>query len=249
MIIIKRTLNILIFVLVFLVTAGIINGAYAGVDEEALYKIKNLNSYAQNVEEMKLLVNNIKNAVDYEKETRDGYGTRKYLDDIMEINSQIEQIKHYNGFSNVRGPGIMLRVSDNLVEDPNLDIMERIVHDVDIVVLLNDLKAAGAEAIEINGKRIINISEVLCAGPLISVNGEVIPAPFVIIAVGDSDELYDAVTQEGTYADELKNTYGMEVVAVRGYNLTVRRFNGSYKAEYAHIIEEGVEEWYMLQLV
>lgn len=242
MIIIKKSLNILILVLVFLATAGIVNGAYVGIDEEAVYKIKNLNRYAQNVEEMKLLVNNMQNAVNDEKQTRDDYQTRKYLDDIIEINSQIEQIKHYNGFTNVRGPGIMLRVSDNLVEDPNLDIMERIVHDVDIVVLLNDLKAAGAEAVEINGKRIINISEVLCAGPLISVNGEVIPAPFVIIAVGDSDDLYDAVTQEGTYAYELKNTYGMEVVAVRGYNLTVRRFRGSFNTKYAHIIGEGVEQ-------
>ena len=40
---------------------------------------------------------------------------------------------------------------------------------------------------------------------------------------------------------ELKNTYGMEVVAVPGYNLTVRQFRGNYEVEYAHIIKEGVE--------
>jgi uncharacterized protein YlxW (UPF0749 family) len=134
----------------------------------------------------------------------------------------------------------MLRVSDNINEDYDLDLMERIVHDVDIVVLLNDLKAAGAEAIEVNGKRIINISEVVCAGPLIRVNGEVIPAPFVIIAIGDMDKLYNAVTEEGTYAYELKNTYGMEVVVAQGYNLTVRGFRGiNYETKYAEIVEEG----------
>ncbi|MDD4438768.1 MAG: DUF881 domain-containing protein, partial [Tissierellia bacterium] len=190
--------------------------------------------------EMKLLVNNMQNAVDSEKKAIADYKASKYQDDINEINSQIEQIKFYNGFTAVRGPGIMVRVSDNISEDPELDIMERIVHDVDIVVLLNDLKAAGAEAIEVNGKRIINISEVVCAGPLIRVNGEVIPAPFVIIAIGDMDELYDAVTEEGTYAYELKNTYGMEVVAAQGYNLTVREFRGiNYETKYAEIIKEG----------
>jgi uncharacterized protein YlxW (UPF0749 family) len=107
---------------------------------------------------------------------------------------------------------------------------------------VNDLKAAGAEAIEINGKRITNLSEVVCAGPLIRVNNEVIPAPFVIVAIGDMDELYEAVTEEGTYAYELKNTYGMEVVAVKGYNLTVRRFRGvDYKTKYAEIIQEEVD--------
>lgn len=242
MIIIKKTFNILLFVLVFLVTAAIVNGADAGVDENTIYSFKSLTKYAQSVDEMKLLVNNMQNSVDNEKKAIADYESREYYDNIIKINSQIEEIKLYNGFTDVRGPGIMLRVSDNISEDTNLDIMERIVHDVDIVVLLNDLKAAGAEAIEINGKRIINISEVICAGPLIRVNGEVIPAPFVIIAIGDMDELYNAITEEGTYAYELKNTYGMEVVAAKGYNLTVRRFRGfSYETKYAEIIKEEVE--------
>ncbi len=242
MIIIKKSFNIIIFLLIFLTTAAIVNGADAGVNEDTIYTIKNLNKYEQNINEMKLLVNNMQNAVNDEKHTYDVYGEKQALDNLIELNHQIEQIKFYNGFTDVRGPGIMLRVSDSTSEDPNLDIMERIVHDVDIAVLLNDLKAAGAEAIEINGKRIINISEVVCAGPLIRVNAEVIPAPFVIIAIGDMDELYDAVTEENTYAYELKNTYGMEVVAARSYNLTVRKFRGlDYKTEHAKIINEGVE--------
>lgn len=240
--IIKRSINIIIFVLVFLAAAAIVNGADAGIHEDTIYTIKYLSKYAHSIEEMKLLVNNMQNAVYSEKKAIVDYESRKYFDDIIEINSQIEQIKFYNGFTDVRGPGIMLRVSDNISEDPELDIMERIVHDVDIVVLLNDLKAAGAEAIEVNGKRIINISEVVCAGPLIRVNGEVIPAPFVIIAIGDMDELYDAVTEEGTYAYELKNTYGMEVVVAQGYNLTVREFRGiNYETKYAEIVKEGEE--------
>jgi uncharacterized protein YlxW (UPF0749 family) len=240
--IIKRSFNIIAFVLVFLVTASIVNGADAGIDENTIYTIKNLNKYSRSIEEMKLLVDNMQNAVDNERKTIAEYEAKKYLDDIIELNSQIEQIKLYNGFTDVRGPGILLRVSDNISEDTDLGIMERIVHDVDIVVLLNDLKAAGAEAIEINGKRITNLSEVICAGPLIRVNNEVIPAPFVIIAIGDMDKLYEAVTEEGTYAWELKNTYGMEVVAAKGYNLTVRRFRGiNYEAKYAEIVKEGVE--------
>lgn len=242
MVIIKKSFNIIIFLLIFLTTAAVVNGADAGVNEDTVYVIKNLNKYDRNIKEMKLIVNNMQNAVNDEKNAYDGHGEKQALNNLIELNSQIEQIKFYNGFTDVRGPGIMLRVSDSISEDPNLDIMERIVHDVDIAVLLNDLKAAGAEAIEINGKRIINISEVVCAGPLIRVNAEVIPAPFVIIAIGDMDELYDAVTEENTYAYELKNTYGMEVVVARSYNLTVRKFRGfDYKIEYAQIMNEGVE--------
>lgn len=239
--IIKKSFNLIAFLLVFLVTASVVNGADAGIDENTIYEIKNISKYTRSIEEMKLLIQSMQNAVDKEKKSLAEYESKKYIDEIAEISSQIEQIKFYNGFTDVRGPGIMLRVSDNVSEDTDLGIMERIVHDVDIVVLLNDLKAAGAEAIEINGKRITNLSEVVCAGPLIRVNNEVIPAPFVIVAIGDMDKLYEAVTEEGTYAYELKNTYGMEVVAVKGYNLTVRRFRGiKYKNKYAQIIQEEV---------
>ena len=239
--IIKKSFNLIAFLLVFLVTASIVNGADAGIDENTIYEAKNLNKYSRSIQEMKLLIQSMENAVEKEKKSLAEYETKKYIDEIAELNSQIEEIKFFNGFTDVRGPGIMLRVSDNVSEDTDLGIMERIVHDVDIVVLLNDLKAAGAEAIEINGKRITNLSEVVCAGPLIRVNNEVIPAPFVIVAIGDMDKLYEAVTEEGTYAYELKNTYGMEVAAVKGYNLTVRRFRGiNHKTKYAQIIQEEV---------
>jgi len=237
----NKMFNAIIFILVFLTAAAVVNGADAGIDENTIYSMKNLNKYEKSIGEMRLLVSNMQNAVDKERINSEDSVNNEFLDSIIDANHQIEQLKLHNGFTNVRGPGIMLRVSDSINEDLNLDIMERIVHDVDIVVLLNDLKAAGAEAIEVNGKRITNISEVICAGPLIRVNGDAIPAPFVIIAIGDSEKLYNAVTQEGTYAYELKNTYGMEVVAVPGYNLTVRQFRGNYEVEYAHIIKEGVE--------
>ncbi|NLJ58496.1 MAG: DUF881 domain-containing protein [Tissierellia bacterium] len=227
--------------MVFLVTAGLVKGVDAGIDENTIYIIKNLNKYEKNIEEMRLLVNNMQNAVDNEKKYGGDYRHQEALDTIIEINSEIERLKFYNGFTNVRGPGIMLSVSDNIDDTIDLDIMERIVHDVDIVVLLNDLKAAGAEAIEINRKRITNISEVVCAGPLIKVNGEVIPAPFLIRAIGDIEELYNAVTEEGTYAYELKNTYGMDVDVRMSYNMSLREYSNNSNIEYASVINEGVE--------
>ena len=118
----------------------------------------------------------------------------------------------------------MMRVEDSTSEDENLDIMDKIVHDVDITILLNDLKSAGAEAIDVNSKRIINISEVVCAGPVLKINGEAVPAPFVIRAVGDQEALYNVVTEEGTYAYDLKNKYGMEVAVIMSYNLSIPKF-------------------------
>lgn len=229
-----KVINIVIALLVFISSVFIVNGVNANIDENTIYVIKNLNIYEKNINDMRNVVENLRAEVSNEKKHIVDYENNSFLDDIISISSQIEELKFYNGFTDVRGPGIMLRVSDSTIEDESLDIMEKIVHDVDITVLLNDLKSAGAEAIDVNGKRIINISEVVCAGPVLQINGEAVPAPFVIRAIGDQEALYNVVTEEGTYANILKEQYGMEVVVIRSYNLSVPKYKvTNYEVEYA----------------
>ena len=234
-----KPLNIFIFVLVFIISAAVVNGADAGINENTIYVLKNLNKYEKNIEDMRIAVDNLQTEVKTEKSRIADYENKSFLDEIIDIKFQIEELKFYNGFTDVRGPGIMLRVSDSISEDENLDIMDQIVHDVDITVLLNDLKSAGAEAIDVNSKRIVNISEVVCAGPVLKINGEAVPAPFIIRAVGDPEALYSKVTEEGTYAYDLKNKYGMEVEAIMSYNLSIPKFKeADSQVKYAQSAEK-----------
>jgi len=230
----RNVINIIIFVLVFVASALIVNGTEANISENTIYIVKNLSEYEKNIEDMRNVVEGLRAQVDSEKNFLTEHENNNFLDDIININKQIEELRFYNGFTDVRGPGIMMRVSDSVIDDESIDIMEKIIHDVDITVLLNDLKSAGAEAIDVNGKRIINISEVVCAGPVLQINGEAVPAPFVIRAIGDQEDLYSVVSDENTYAYDLKNKYGMEVVVVMSYNMVVPKYYGSnYEAEYA----------------
>jgi uncharacterized protein YlxW (UPF0749 family) len=230
----RNVINIIIFVLVFVASALIVNGTEANISENTIYIVKNLSEYEKNIEDMRNVVEGLRAQVDSEKKFLTEHENNNFLDDIIDINKQIEELRFYNGFTDVRGPGIMMRVSDSVIDDESIDIMEKIIHDVDITVLLNDLKSAGAEAIDVNGKRIINISEVVCAGPVLQINGEAVPAPFVIRAIGDQEDLYSVVSDENTYAYDLKNKYGMEVVVVMSYNMVVPKYYGSnYEAEYA----------------
>ncbi|MDW5298714.1 MAG: DUF881 domain-containing protein [Sedimentibacter sp.] len=233
-----KPLNIIIFVLIFIVSATIVNGVNANIDENSIYLLKNLNKYEDNIEDMRKVVDNLRTEVTNEEKQISNYENENFFNEIIDINSKIEELKFYNGFTDVRGPGIMLRVSDSISEDENLDIMDKIVHDVDITILLNDLKSAGAEAIDVNSKRIVNISEVVCAGPVLKINGEAVPAPFVIRAVGDQEALYNVLTEEGTYAYDLKNKYGMEVAVIMSYNLSIPKFKESdSQVKYAQSVE------------
>lgn len=233
-----KPFNILILILTFMTAATVVHGYDAGVDENSIYLLQDIEKYEENVETVRDIVDKLKADVKKEKDKNELSNKSNYLDELVKMGSEIQKLKYFNGFTDVRGPGIMIRVGDNISDDVSIDIMDKILHDVDITVLLNDLKGAGAEAIVVNGKRIINISEVVCAGPLLKINGDGVSAPFIISAIGDPESLYKAVYDEGTYGYELKNHWGMEVAIKKGYDLQVPKFYGdTYDINYTETTE------------
>ncbi len=69
---------------------------------------------------------------------------------------------------------------------------------------------AGAEAVSINGQRIVGTSSVSCAGSIVMVNGERVAAPFEIAAIGDGDILQSALKFPGGVVDNLA-PWGIEI--------------------------------------
>lgn len=103
--------------------------------------------------------------------------------------SNEEEIKVSNavlGLSDVTGEGVEITLQDNqdiTTETATNDISYYVVHDIDILSVVNELKNAGAEAISINGERIINTTSITCAGNVAQINGEKVGAPFIIRAI------------------------------------------------------------------
>lgn len=131
------------------------------------------------------------------------YNRRKeeYLMSYIKINDdarlkalweELNELKRVSGLMDVQGPGLIIKLED--APEKKTDKPERhIIHDGDIRVLMNELKKAGAQAISINGERIIAISEQVCAGPTIRVNMERYSAPYIIQVIGPADQLYESV--------------------------------------------------------
>lgn len=110
------------------------------------------------------------------------------------------------GMKAMEGPGIILTIDDNASSvgkengDPNLYL----VHDEDLLKVVNELRAAGAEAISLNGQRLTANSEIRCAGPTVSVNNVRSAPPFEIRAIGNEKDLENAINMRGGVADTLK---------------------------------------------
>lgn len=129
---------------------------------------------------------------------------------------RMEKLKKYQvllGTTNVSGDGVVITVADNNKAEidnsfSSLYISDSLVHDGNLVSIVNELKAAGAEAISINDKRITNETAITCAGNIIQVNGEKVGSPFIIKAIGEKDLLYGEITKKDGTVYKLKK-YGV----------------------------------------
>lgn len=88
-----------------------------------------------------------------------------------------------------------------------------IVHDDDIRLLVNELRAGGAEAIAINGERITATSEIRCVGPTILVNLNRLTPPYVVDCVGDRDQLQAVLKLRGGWLDMYKYLIKVDVAS------------------------------------
>ena len=127
--------------------------------------------------------------------------------------SKIKKYEIILGLTKVQGEGVTITVADNNEQKDNssfasINNSNYLVHDGNLVAIINELKIAGAEAISINGKRIVNSTSINCAGNVIQINGEKVGSPFVINAIGDKDLLYGELTKNGGTLYKLKK-YGV----------------------------------------
>ena len=62
---------------------------------------------------------------------------------------------------------------------------------------------SGAQAFSVNGKRLSRYSYIYCDGPVVTVDGNQFPAPFVISAIGNPEVLIPALNINGGVIDQL----------------------------------------------
>ncbi len=118
------------------------------------------------------------------------------------LNDSLQAAKMLAGLVEVEGPGIELVLRDSerrpapgSTESLLVDLY--IIHDYDLLRVVNELRQAGAEAIAINGQRLVANSAIRCTGPVIYVNDIKMASPFVIHAIGDPNTLLGALKTPG----------------------------------------------------
>ena len=127
------------------------------------------------------------------------------------------------GLTDVRGNGVVIRISD-AAEFEGGNISNYVVHDVDLVVVVNELKKAGAQAISINNERIISTTEIICAGPTVRINRNRYAIPVEIKAIGNPKKLYEAIVNS-PIAMEFKD-FGKVFEVKEAKDIVIPKFSG-----------------------
>ena len=118
---------------------------------------------------------------------------------------EAEDLRLLLGDLPAEGKGIRITLQDGDYDPKSANPNDYIVHESHVFKLLNELKISGAQAIAINGQRVLANSYIRCNGPVITIDGKQHPAPFIIEAVGDSQTLVSSLNLNGGVVDQLLN--------------------------------------------
>lgn len=147
--------------------------------------------------------------------------------------NQMENANKMIGLTDVTGDGITFTVADGEKSSKSvLDASSLLVHDKDLLSIVNELKNAGAEAISINNQRVIITTPIICGGNIININGEKIGSPFEFKAIGSQAALSN-ISRPGGYLDILENTYGLKVSKIKKQTVTIPKYSGVLNFKYA----------------
>ena len=113
---------------------------------------------------------------------------------IDRINNELSRLQLINGTAKVHGSGIQITVSGNMLAS-------------DLIVILNELWAAGAEAIAVNDYRITATTGINYVDAqnktYLTCDGAIVQDPIKIRAIGNSKILEKSLTMPGGIADNL----------------------------------------------
>lgn len=145
----------------------------------------------------------------------------------------------------VTGPGVTVKLWDAPADLPRPDWVTNdylVVHQQDLQAVINSLWAGGAEAMSLQGERVISTSAFRCVGNVLRLHGEIYSPPYVVRAIGDPEELVEALEASPEIQDYLDyvDVIGLGWSVDEESELELAAYSGGGGLRYA-VVPEGEE--------
>ena len=235
----KKKISLVLGIMCFALTAGIC---------VQIKTVKNSSStVSQNYEENNLRAEVLKYKEKYdnllEEIEKVDSQLQQEIEKATENNSELEEDKNeinkgnkIIGLTEVTGSGVVITVADSDIDSNTvLNTSDLLVHDKDILKIVNELKNAGAESISINEQRVVLTTPIICGGNIININGERIGSPFEIKAIGSPEALAN-LSRPGGYLSNLEDR-GIKVSLKKMDNITIPKYSGVLNFKYVTSVD------------
>lgn len=165
------------------------------------------------------------------------------------LNANLQDTKLLAGLTEVVGPGVVVTLRDRpraKIDAPaspqNMDPEAEIIHDYDVLRTVNELWNAGAEAIAVNGNRIVSRTSIRCVGTVIHVNDQPVAPPIMVEAIGDPKTLLGAMNMRGNALEELRQVDEAMASVESAKLMKLPPYSGPQTRRWAKLPEETKEK-------
>ena len=176
------------------------------------------------------------------EETMEQYNTNKntiseYITSITEnkestdlLDKELRESNTLLGLTDVEGEGVTITLRDTDEATYSAD---------DLIMLVNELKYAGAEAISINDNRIINLTDIISINnSFIVVNSDSrISSPFVVKAIGDKNYLMSILNLKNSGFVDLMRINNLEIEVEASDNVIIYKYSKQINANIMKEVE------------
>lgn len=232
----------LIPVICFVIGFGLVNQAKVTEGQNVYVSPSVIEEYKTSIESEEKEIQKINERMEETRQQLSKYEAAQNEEDFeglsKELSAEVSKYKMFAGYETMRGPGVKITIDDgtrDLYEWE--DINNLLVHDRDLLIVVNDLRRNGAEAISINGQRIASSTSILCSGYTVRINGQVYARPYIIRAIGDGKRMAASLISPEGYGTSLKDWGVQFSVEVRD-EITISGYADAPKNKYAKNAKE-----------
>ena len=163
---------------------------------------------------------------------------------VAELRAANEALATPVGLSPLKGGGLHITLDDaprlapgeQRPGNPTPD--DLVVHEQDVLAVINAMWAGGADAVAVMGDRIIATSAVRCVGNTMLLHGKVYSPPFVVEAIGDPAALQAALDRSAGVQlfRSFVAAYGVGFSVQEVEEVTVRGYDGALSLDAAEVV-------------
>lgn len=154
-----------------------------------------------------------------------------------QLNDELEAARVGAGLVALTGPGIVIQLTDSTMPVPaGANVRDYLVSGSDVLRVVDQLWLAGAEAIAVNGERVVISTAIVDIGGSVVVNGAYVAAPYQVSAIGPAT-MFDTLTRQPGFVDFVRarsQAFGIGVSYATPNSVDLPAYAGSMNLRYGN---------------